>query len=936
MHITNKAISTGGKITALLGPTNTGKTWHAIDRMLAYKNGVIGFPLRLLARENYDRVAKIKGASQVALITGEEKILPPKARYFLCTVEAMPTEREFEFLGIDEIQLCGDAERGHVFTDRLLRARGKVETFFMGSDTIQPLVALLVPGVDFVSRERFSKLSYTGFKKLGKLPPRSAAVAFSVNDVYNIAEIIRRQRGGTAVVLGALSPRTRQAQVDMYQAGEVDFMVATDAIGMGLNMDINHVALAATRKFDGARARPLTKNEMAQIAGRAGRYTKDGTFGTSGPVKELDAATVEAIETHNFDTLKKIYWRNSELDFSSAKALQNSLDAPSNRDALIRGHPADDQKTLANLIRRKEIQKLATNKDNVRLLWDVCQIPDFRKTLSEQHHKMAAEIFVRLMDGPLPEDWVADHVSRLERTDGNVDTLMARIAHVRTWTYISHHANWLRHSAEWQDKTRAIEDRLSDVLHEALTRRFVDQRAAVLIRSLEERRELLAGIRENGEIIVEGQPVGFLKGFKFIPAEDTEKKDYRAVFSAARNALKKEITRRKNLMLNAQDSQFTLKEDGTLCYQSKLNNPVPGEPVAKVCKGETILRPDIDLLESDLLEDSEKEAVKQHLKGWLHRHVDSVLEPLKTLETEDAITAPARGICYQVREALGIIPRHVVEPLIGELDPEGRAALRARKVKLGPVLVFIPALNKPAAVRLRALLWSLWHDKPLPAPVPADGIVSVTVDRKEIDPRFYRAMGYPVYGPRAVRIDMLDGVINSIYDSAEKGVFKAKHEMAEWLGCPILDLYEVLEAMGHRKIDDPAENAAAAPATEETREETHKPETDPSAENPEDPPDATSTEEGEGEGEEQKEEPKKEARPEQKKPELATFRLKKGKASDRPKHAPHKKRDQDKKGKKRQGKPEQKPRVMEAGLKARPEDSPFAILQQLKDKLLLL
>jgi ATP-dependent RNA helicase SUPV3L1/SUV3 len=917
MDVTNCALSSSGRITAVLGPTNTGKTWHAIDRMTGFDSGVIGFPLRLLARENYDRVVKLKGVSKVALITGEEKIIPSRSRYFLCTVEAMPVEREFDFLGVDEIQLCGDPERGHVFTDRLLRARGKAETMFMGSDTAKPLLQTLVPGIEFISRERFSDLRYAGFKKLSRLPPRSAVVAFSVNDVYNLAELIRRHRGGTAVVLGALSPRTRSAQVEMYQSGEVDFLVATDAIGMGLNMDINHAALASIRKYDGSKPRYLDKSEIAQIAGRAGRYTKDGTFGITGPVKELDPQDIEAIETHNFDALKAFYWRNSALDFSSPKALLKSLEANSGRKNLIRGRPSDDYVALAHLCKNDDIKAQATNPEAVRLLWKTCQIPDFRKTLSEYHHKMVGEIFMHLMKGPMPEDWVAGHVKKLDRLDGDVDTLMARIAHVRTWTYIAHHGEWLNRAGEWQEKTRAIEDRLSDTLHEALTRRFVDQRAAVLMRSLEEGREMLAGVRSSGEVIVEGQPVGHLQGFRFITDKRAKDTELKAVMSAARNALKQEIIRRKQAMLNAEAKQFSLNDDGRIFYQADATNPTPGEPLAQVRKGESILRPDIDLHESELLTGKDSEAVKDHLKGWLHNHIDTVLEPLKALENTEEVSAPVRGICYQVHEALGIIPRHVVEPLIEELDAEGRAALRARKVRLGPILVFIPALNKPAAVRLRGLLWSLWNDKPLPAPAPPDGAVSIAVQRRETDPRFYRAVGYPVFGPRAIRIDMLDRVINAVYESAEKGVFKAEHKMAEWLGCSIPDLYDILQAMGHRKIHDPAR--------EKVTPESHSHEGgSPESSDTGCPAEPGMTEE------------KQETPAEQPKPELATFRLKKGKASDRPK--PRKRRDKEaaenkpNAKEKKKLKPDSTPRVMEAKPKIAPEDSPFAVLQQLKEK----
>lgn len=965
MDVTNLAVSSSSKVTALLGPTNTGKTWKAIDRMLGYQTGMIGFPLRLLARENYDRVVRMKGAGAVALITGEEKILPPRARYFLCTVEAMPVGKEFDFVAIDEIQLCADAERGHIFTDRLLRTRGRAETMFLGADTMAPLIRSLVPGAEFESRPRLSKLSYAGSKKLTRLPKRSAVVAFSINDVYNIAELVRRQRGGTAVVLGALSPRTRNAQVEMYQNGEVDFLVATDAIGMGLNMDIHHVAFAALRKYDGARLRDLTKQEIAQVAGRAGRHMRDGTFGVTGALKSIDAETIEAVENHLFEPVRQACWRNAALDFSSPKMLLNSLERPSGRPALIRGRPADDQVALASLLRREDVQNVAATPDAVRLLWEACQIPDFRKTMSESHHTLVADIYQRLLEGPLPEDYVARHIERLGGTEGDVDALMARIAHVRTWTYISHHADWLKNAAHWQEKARALEDRLSDVLHEALTRRFVDQRAAVLMRSLEEQRDLLAGVKKDGEVVVEGHPVGQLQGFRFIPDVQSTGPDYKPVMTAARNALKPEIQRRMNAMLNAESKQFTLKDDGRIFYQADKTNPLPGAPLAAVRKGPSVMRPDVDLPESDLLEGKDRDAVTEKLRSWLHAHIDTVLEPLKNLENDEGLGGPARGICFQVHEALGILPRHVVEPLIAELDPEGRASLRERKVRLGPVLVFIPALNKPAGVRLRALLWSLWNDKPLPAPVPKDGIVSYTVEAGNVDHRFQRAIGYPVYGPRAIRIDMLDRVISAVYDSADKGVFKASHKMAEWLGSSIPDLYAVLEAMGHRKIHDPAEDAAKEDAAKPESEAAPESADAPAPKQPGDidlQPEATAEiaegvetpvvapeqqTETEAAAEEKPEgEPAKPA--EQKRPELATFRLKKGKASDRPK-PPFGKLDKPR-GKKPEGKPEfredRKPRhgkpkrpergerperVMSAGPKMKPEDSPFAVLQQLKN-----
>ncbi|QQG37098.1 MAG: helicase [Micavibrio aeruginosavorus] len=817
MQLSHSAIKTDVPVRAVLGPTNTGKTYYAIEEMIRHASGVIGFPLRLLARENYDRLVAMKGAQAVALVTGEEKIIPRHARYYVCTVEAMPVDQDFDFLAVDEVQLCADPERGHVFTDRLLRARGRKLTLFLGSDTMQPIMNYLIPGIEFISRSRLSQLSYKGYKKLTRLPKRSAVVAFSVDDVYAMADLIRRQRGGTAVVLGALSPRTRNRQVEMYQAGEVDFMVATDAIGMGLNMDIHHVALASTRKFDGRHPRALTAAEMAQIAGRAGRHMRDGTFGTTGFVRSLAEEVVEAIETHSFEPVPALYWRNSLTDFTSPAALLGSLECGAGSPVLTRGRPADDYLTLVGLLKRDDILVRAGDIPRVRMLWDVCQIPDFRKIMSENHQELVADVYTGLVDfGAIPEDRVAEQIRRLDRLDGDVDTLMARIAHIRTWTYITHKSEWVRNADEWADKARAIEDRLSDALHEGLMRRFVDRRSAVLIRAMEEGGGLLAGVRPNGEVVVEGEEVGHLEGFRFVPDSSATGRDFKAVMAAARGALRPEIQKRLRVMLNAVPKQFRLNDDGHILYQSDPTNPMPGIVVATVTKGATILQPDVQVIDTQLIEGQDREAVAVKLKEWLKGHIATVLEPLVALEKEEeGIAAPVRGIAFQVHEAMGIIPRAQIEDLIAGLDADMRRVLRQKQVKLGPILVFIPALNKPAAVHLRALLWSLWNDKPLPAKIPADGMVSKSlVADAEINTAFYSAIGYPVYANRAIRVDMLDRLISAIYDSAKDGTFKATHAMAEWLGCSIPDLYAVIEAMGHRKIIDPAEQKIEVAVTQ--------------------------------------------------------------------------------------------------------------------------
>src|SRR5277367_937508 len=537
------------RIVAVLGPTNTGKTHYAIERMLGHQTGMIGFPLRLLARENYDRVVKAKGARSVALITGEEKILPPNPSYFVCTVESMPLDRPVDFLAVDEIQLCADPERGHVFTARLLHARGLSETMFLGADTIKPLMRRLVPDIEHVSRPRFSTLSYTGQKKVTRLPPRSAVVAFAVADVFSLAELIRRQRGGTAVVLGALSPRARNAQVGMFQAGEVDYLVATDAIGMGLNMDLDHVAFARLAKFDGRGLRRLAAAEIGQIAGRAGRHMNDGTFGTTADEGPLDPEIVSAVEAHKFEPLTRIAWRNTALKFNSVGALLNSLDEPPSAPGLIQTRYAVVHQVLRALSRNADVAALALNPGAVRLLWEVCQIPDFRKMMSESHARFLAQCFLHLA-GPgerLPTPWIASQIAQLDRVDGDIDTLMTRIAHIRTWTYITHRGDWVAGAADWQERARGIEDRLSDALHESITQRFVDRRSAFLVRQLASEGELIAAVSKAGEVLVEGAYVGRIDGLRFVP-DSVDGVEMRMLIAAASRVLRGEIAARTRLL----------------------------------------------------------------------------------------------------------------------------------------------------------------------------------------------------------------------------------------------------------------------------------------------------------------------------------------------------------------------------------------------------
>ena len=788
------------RITAVLGPTNTGKTYLAIERMLGHRSGMIGFPLRLLARENYDRIVRLKGARAVALVTGEERIIPPNPAYFVCTVESMPLDRPVAFLAIDEVQLAADPERGHVFTDRLLRARGTEETMFLGSDTIRPLIRRLVPEATFLSRPRFSTLSYVGPKKLTRLPPRSAVVAFSAADVYQMAEIMRRQRGGTAVIMGALSPRTRNAQVDMYQSGEVDYLVATDAIGMGLNMDLDHVAFARLTKFDGRAPRRLTPAEIAQIAGRAGRHMNDGSFGTLAELGPLEPEIVDAVENHRFDPLSALFWRNPDLDFRSVDRLLRSLERPPPSAGLIRVRDADDHLALAALARDEEIVRLADNPAGLRLLWEVCQIPDFRKVLSDAHTRLLSQIFRFLAapsnggDGRLPEDWVSRQIARIDRTDGDIDTLTARIAHIRTWTYISHRGDWLADPGHWQERARAIEDRLSDALHRSLTQRFVDRRHAVLVRRMKGGGQLLSAVTADGAVIVEGHPVGRLEGFRFRPDGSATGDDARPLLTSARRALVQEIPARVRRLEAEEDAAFGLRaEDGMVTWR--------GTPVARLAAGAGPLAPTVEPLASDLLDEALRERLRRRLAPWLEAHLRRCLRPLWRLREAD-LAGPARGVAYQLVEALGLLPRGVVAPQLTALAAEDRKALARLGVRIGLESVWLPGLMKGGgSAALRALLWAIYRGAPLPVAAPTARHPSLARDPALPD-ELYHALGYRPAGDLAVRADALERLAKAARRLARQGPFAATEPLRALLACPKAALPGVLLSLGYRRCPE--------------------------------------------------------------------------------------------------------------------------------------
>ncbi len=811
MHAGESRASGESRVTAVLGPTNTGKTHLAIERMLGHRSGMIGFPLRLLARENYDRIARAKGAGSVALITGEERILPPAPRWFVCTVEAMPLDRLVDFLAVDEIQMCADRERGHVFTDRLLHARGASETMFLGAETIRPILRRLVPEAEHVARPRFSTLSYLGPRKITRLPRRSAIVAFSAAEVYGIAELVRRQRGGAAVVFGALSPRTRNAQVAMYQEGDVDHIVATDAIGMGLNMDIDHVAFAQLVKFDGLAPRRLQAPELAQIAGRAGRHMNDGTFGTTAEIGPLDSETIEAIEGHRFPPLRFVYWRNSDLDFRSPERLLRSLERRSVEPELIRVREALDHLTLTALMRDRDVMALAGGPARVRLLWDVCQIPDFRKTLSDAHVYLVGQIF-RHLSGPeerLPHDWVARHVARLDTVDGDIDALLQRIAHIRTWTYVAQRPNWLADPAHWQERTRAIEDRLSDALHERLTQRFVDRRAAVLARRMRDGEALMAHIADDGEVLVEGECAGRLDGFNFTPAADLVKEGAKSLLTAANTALRRDLGERLRRLLADDDAAFALDGLGTIRWR--------GQRVARLQPGEHVLTPRIAVLPSDLLEAPQRERVRLRLEAWLARHLVAGLGPLWRLHQAE-LAGPARGIAYELVESLGVCRRPRLADRVEALDAKARGQLQALGVAFGSALVFLPGLRR-SDPGLRRLLLCLHRGLPVvPTLAPKSGWPP-TLPR---DPAMVQGIAeagfYVPIGALMIRADRFEAFAQRAESLAGNGPFALPAELAASIAVAPADAAAMLRAMGYRRTPGPEGDRYAKPTARPRRE----------------------------------------------------------------------------------------------------------------------
>jgi ATP-dependent RNA helicase SUPV3L1/SUV3 len=828
--INRDARARGAGVTAVLGPTNTGKTHLAIERMLGHSSGIIGLPLRLLAREVYNKCVERVGVDAVALITGEEKIKPANPRFWVATVEAMPRDLDVAFLAVDEVQLGSDLERGHVFTDRMLNRRGREETLVLGAATVRPMVERLLPGAHVLTRPRLSQLSFAGEKKITRLPRRSAIVAFSAEEVYAIAELIRRQRGGAAVVMGSLSPRTRNAQVALYQSGDVEYLVATDAIGMGLNLDVDHVAFASDRKFDGYQFRRLNPAELAQIAGRAGRASRDGTFGTTGRCPPFETELAQALESHSFEPIQVLQWRNTALDFFSLGALQASLAETPKEGGLTRAPVAEDILVLDHAARDDDVRNMATTPEAIARLWEVCQVPDYRRISPAAHSELVMTLYGYLMrEGKLPVDWFARQIDLADNIEGDIDTLSNRIAHIRTWTFAANRTDWLADPDHWQGVTRAVEDKLSDALHERLTERFVDRRTSVLMRRMRENTALETDIRKTGEVVVEGHVIGRLDGFTFTPEASAAGTEAKALAGAAQKVLAVEIDARASRLGQAPDEQFVLATDGVIRWQ--------GQPVGRIMAAEEVLKPRVRIVADEQLTGASRDAVQARLDLWLKTHIEKFLGPLFQLAAAEDITGIARGIAFQLSEGLGVLERQKVAEDVKGLDQPARASLRKYGVRFGAYHIYLPLLLKPAPRVLAVQLYTLKHEGQeakgleLIERLAASGRTSIAAD-KEIDRGLYRIAGYRVCGERAVRVDILERLADIIRPALawREGApgpkpaaafdgrgFTVTIAMTSLTGCAGEEFASILRSLGYRMDKRPRPAApppAAAPASD--------------------------------------------------------------------------------------------------------------------------
>ncbi len=787
---------TKNKITAVLGPTNTGKTHLAIETMLSFDSGMIGFPLRLLAREIYDKVIKKTNIDKVALITGEEKIIPSNAKYFLCTVESMPIDKQLDFVGIDEIQMCSDHERGHIFTDRLLNLRGVKLTMFMGSNTIKNIITKLDDDIEFIDRKRLSKLSYSGHKKISRIDRKTAIIAFSAEEVYAIAELIRRQKGGAAIVMGSLSPKTRNAQVNLYQSGDVDFLVATDAIGMGINMDLDNVYFSNLKKFDGKKSRKLNLSEIGQIAGRAGRYLNNGSFGITGQCKEINAEEVDLLENHKFEEIQTLFWRNSNLNFNNHSSLLKSLDEKPQKNWLRKIHEREDEKALKFFLRDETFLNNNFDDKELKLLWECCQIPDFVKKTYGNHYEVIKNVFKYLISekGNITDEYMHLQLMKLNKLDGNVDSLSNRIANVRTWSYVSNKNNWVENQNYWIEKTKILEDKLSDRLHEELTKTFIDKRASVLSRGLKQDMEFHTKILENNEVIIDDQFIGKINGLKL--ELDLKKgaleTDIKSLKKAARQTIGPELYRRIQIIIET--GLIELKNDFKIYWKNS--------PIAKLTSGKDYLTPNFELIVDDILEQNQKQKLIIFIEKWLRNKIETILKSLVDLKNIKENNSSIKALAFQLYENNGVLKRDQVSDYLKNMSQNERKILRDLGVKFGRYHIFLYKLIKPDAVSLRTLLWKNYHQKHFNLSPPTFGL-NFLENKKNQSESFMLLCGFEKFDNYFVRIDILERLFIKIIDSdVDKGKeIKMVPEMLNLLGCSKDNFKKLIKIMNYKIIE---------------------------------------------------------------------------------------------------------------------------------------
>ena len=777
------------KIIALLGPTNTGKTHVAIEKMLEFDTGIFGLPLRLLAREVYDKCTEKVGIEKVALITGEEKIIPSTAQYFICTVESMPKDKVVDFVAIDEIQMCADRERGHIFTQRMLEARGTMITMFLGSQVMAEIIDDLIEGVEFQKKERYSKLSYSGIKKISRLERKVAIIAFSIEEVYAIAELVRRQKGGAAVIMGSLSPKTRNSQVGLYQSGDVDYLIATDAIGMGLNMDIDEIYFSSLKKFDGKKTRRLNLIEMSQIAGRAGRYKNDGGFGTTGDSETLNSDEIEKIEKHQLPNTKMIYWRNSKLDFRSPEKLIASLEQKPNQKNLLRTNDSLDESVLRFFL-KKGTNNIIYHK-NLDILWECCQIPDFEKKAYGQHINIIDKVFqfLTMRNKRIPSKFMKDQLKGLERDHGNVDLLSHRLSNVRTWSYVANKKNWVENSDYWVQLTKNIEDKLSDKLHDELTKSFIDKKISILSRSLKQDLVLNTKINDENKIHIDGQLIGELKGLKFL-IEVTAKTldtDIKSIKKAARKGVEKELIKRVDEILKK--GEVEIDDENKIIWKKN--------PIARIKKGNDYLNPEIDIIVDDTLNLETQKKLTSYLSKWLNNYTNEILGDLIKLTKHKVKNQYLRGLVFQLYENNGVIKRSEIDKIVKSIPAEERKKLWSMGIKIGRYHIYLPKMLKPKAVKFRISLWQIFYDLATNINIPQSGLNFLI--SKKYEKNFMLLCGFEKFREFFVRIDILEKLFIKIIDNTKERKFKINAEMMNLLGCSKENFYKLMAYMNYKK-----------------------------------------------------------------------------------------------------------------------------------------